>query len=199
MFKQLISILCFTAFITSCTKEATTFEQPTQSLMQDFKANFNVGNLQNESWVKTIGTVEAKDATISELLLDDGRVANYITLPIKNNESIVGIAYVAKLNNTFKSFVLDGSRFKNGKGEVSYYESNSGLMLKESLENYKIKSTHMNNSLQTRSCWTQRYATAKSACENNPDCRAMCDFADIFGGQCTGSMMAAAILSCWMQ
>jgi hypothetical protein len=199
MFKQLIAILCFTAFITSCTKEAATFEQPTESLMQDFKTNFSVGNLQNESWVKAIGTVEANDAKVSDIKLDDGRTANYIMLPIKKSGGIVGIVYVIKSDNIFKSLIIDGSHFKNGKGEISYYESNSGLMLKEAVENYKIKSTSIDNSLQTRaaSCWKTRYSAGKSACESDANCRAMCDFADMFGSQCSGSMMVAAVISCW--
>jgi hypothetical protein len=218
MFKQLIAILCFTAFITSCTKEAATFEQPTQSLMQDFKTNFSVSNLQNESWVKAIGTVEANDAKISDTKLDDGRTASYIMLPIKNSEGIQGIAYVVKVGNTFKSLVADGTKFKNGKGEVSYYGS-KGLMLKELVADYRIKAEVVENTLSTRAvgtggtggtggigtnsdpvelrCWQKRYAAAKNACESDAGCRSLCDFADMFGSQCSGSMMAAAVISCW--
>jgi hypothetical protein len=219
MFKQLISILCFIAFITSCTKEAATFEQPNQSLMQDFKTNFSVSNLQNESWVKAIGTIEANDAKISSTKLDDGRAASFIMLPINNSEGIQGIAYVVKVGNTFKSLIADGTKFKNGKGEVSYYSS-KGLMLKEVVADYKIKAVVEENTLSTRAvstggtggtggigistepteelkCWQKRYAIAKNACEADAGCRSACDFADMFGSQCTGSMMAAAVISCW--
>lgn len=215
MFKQLIAILCFTAFITSCTKEAATFKQPNQSLMQDFKANFDVSNLQNESWVKAIGKVEVNDAKISETVLDDGRAAPFIMVPIRNGEGIQGIAYIVKVGNTFKSLVADGTKFKNGKGEVSYYSS-KGIMLKEVLADYKIKSVVVENTLSTRAvgtgstggvgvgsepvelkCWQKRYAAAKSACESDAGCRSMCDLIDMFGSQCSGSMVAAAVISCW--
>ncbi|MFB6248006.1 MAG: hypothetical protein ABEL97_05495, partial [Salinibacter sp.] len=38
------------------------------------------------------------------------------------------------------------------------------------------------------------YRTAKDACDNNGDCKLLCDVLDVAGGQCTLSIAAACFI-----
>lgn len=95
-----------------------------------------------------------------------------------------GNTYLYNSSGLFVSFNFEKStdNLKSGKIDITKYKISY-------IADNKLKAGFLD-------CTAQVYKRAKDACDSDSRCKLMCDAADLFGGQCTGSMLIAAAATC---
>lgn len=132
------------------------------------------------------------------------------TIPVVRNQIEIGYVHCLFQNENFSHFFFeDISELRKEKEGTTCLYLECELLVKfdfvkdsaDNLDSYKISYVENNYSIGLRSesyggCVSRVYKTAKDACDGNAKCKVMCDAADIFGGQCTASMIMAAAIVC---
>lgn len=207
------SLICFTLLI-SCNNEIETEQHETGNLELDkffksntyteFSNNFNA-DISNFQFNKM------------ETTTFDAKGLNIFTMPIVKNGIKIGQIAICSKNKgtTFKVLYEDWSQFDlSTGGDIKIFTSNkvfianwkaiklgNNFSMKISETGFRaavrVKSNNTETTGETYAeCVTRVYKTAKDACDASPTCKMACDAADLLGGQCTISMMAAAAAAC---
>jgi hypothetical protein len=133
----------------------------------------------------------------------------YIVTPVLyNNGKTFGNMFSLKNTDaTFKSLIVNSSNYnkENGAGTIAYQGFGISKHVSFVIEKFKIANMLdtndtfgqvKSNSTQVNlgpSCTGSCYKTAKDACDNNPDCKMLCDVLPT----CNTTIAASCFLHCF--
>lgn len=195
-------ILIFFNFCSSKQEMPLLTNNNIQSLSSHFnKVSFN-RQFGNDVFIDFPKSVEIE-------ILYLGVPEKYIVTPVfNNNGNLFGNMYSLKNNDsTFRSLIVNTSKYDNDKGygTISYLGVGINKSVSFVIEKFKIETMIdpenefgqvKSNSIQDEmapSCTGSCYKTAKDACDNNPDCKMLCDVLPT----CSASIAASCFLHCF--
>jgi hypothetical protein len=175
-----------------------------QSLVENFKIiDFN------KQFGSGISLDFSKSIIVEILYL--GKPEKYIVTPLfYNNGKQYGSMYSLKnYNSSFRSLIVNTSLYNinNGYGKIDYIGVGIDKAVSFVIEKYKIStmtslggsnSQIKHNSVESNlapSCTGTCYKTAKDACDNDPDCKLLCDLLPT----CNGTIAASCFLHCFFE
>ncbi len=204
-FTQLLVLFLFSISFNFCSSKQ---EIPllSNNNIQILSSNFNKFSF-NRQFGNDVFVDFQKSVEIEILYL--GIPEKYIITPVlQNNGKVFGNMYSLKnIDSTFKSLIVKTSNYDNrkGAGTISYLGVGINKSVSFVIEKFKIE-TMINsenevgqvkgNSIQAEiapSCTGSCYKTAKDACDNNPDCKMLCDVLPT----CNASLAASCFLHCF--
>lgn len=125
-------------------------------------------------------------------------------IPTRLENSKIGILNVFKnKEGKFKSF-FELRTFKNEMESVNleYFTIDGFSLLKINAnregqgKSYSLEFPEISTNLKMSSCTGDCYKTAEEICDDDGDCKLLCDLLDL-GGFCTVSIAVACIIHCW--
>ena len=125
-------------------------------------------------------------------------------IPTRLENSKIGILNIFKnKEGKFKSF-FELRTFKNEMESVNleYFTIDGFSLLKINAnregqgKSYSLEFPEISTNLKMSSCTGDCYKTAVEICDDDGDCKLLCDLLDL-GGFCTVSIAVACIIHCW--
>lgn len=178
----------------------------TNPTIQSLSAHFNKVNF-NKQFGNDVVVDFSKSVEIEIMYL--GIPEKYIVTPVLHNKGkVFGNMFSLKNTDvTFKSLIVNTSNYNkdNGNGTIAYQGVGISKSVTFVIEKFKIENMInaddaigqvKSNSTQVNadpSCTGSCYKTAKDACDNNPDCKMLCDVLPT----CNATLAASCFLHCF--